>query len=119
MSKTSGVDIRPFPPLLPILLGWISAAVLAPGTSLAGSGGITSANMPNPPANCTGTGCHQAAWPDVFVEISGPTALSANEIALYTMGGSLRSYTYSQTSMCKSSRTAPSSMGGTSGYTIV
>jgi hypothetical protein len=58
---------------------------LAPTPVSAKSDGITSISMPNPPANCTGAGCHQAASPDVFVEISGPNVLSAGEIGVYTI----------------------------------
>ena len=59
---------------------------LAPTPVSAKSDGITSISMPNPPANCTGAGCHQAASPDVFVEISGPNVLSAGEIGADTPG---------------------------------
>jgi hypothetical protein len=60
-------------------------ALLSPVLALAKSSGITSASMPNGPANCSDAACHTTASPEVFVTISGPTELDPGEIAAYTI----------------------------------
>jgi hypothetical protein len=69
-----------------LVVGFIAVlSVVVPSAAMAKSDGITSISMSNPPANCTGAGCHQPASADVFVQISGPPALSAGEIGVYTI----------------------------------
>lgn len=72
--------VRRIGPILVLVL-----ALLSPVLALAKSSGITSASMPNGPANCSDAACHTTASPDVFVTISGPRGLAPGEIAAYTI----------------------------------
>ena len=69
----------------PSLFCVLAVVILSSSVALARSNGITSGSMPNGTANCSDAACHSVASSDVFVTITGPTALATGEIATYTI----------------------------------